>query len=256
MKKVKPLIFVVLVLIIPLLLSLQSPEKKKGLTIFMAASTTNLVEELAELYKTQNGVEIKLNSASSGVLSKQIINGAEADIFISASKKWINYLDDKVENRSIFVNNSLVLISSQNSEYQSFKENNNLFTYFDSKLSIGDPEHVPAGSYAKDVLRFYGWYNLLSSRLLLASNARSALSVVEMGEIDLGIVYKTDALISRKVKILYQFPVGSHSKINYYCAELDGDNPYKNDFYNFLLTDRRAEELYIKYGFSLKDSGN
>lgn len=255
MKKVKPLIIIAFVLIITLLLSLQSKNEQEGLTIFMAASTSNLVEELAELYKEQSGIDIKLSPASSGILANQIINGANADIFISASEKWVNYIEDKVENSSIFVNNSLVLISPRNSEYQSFKKDSNLVTYFDSKLSIGDPEHVPAGSYAKEVLIFFGWYHLINSRLLLASNARAALSVVEMGEIDLGIVYKTDALISSKVNILYQFPVESHSKINYYCAELIGDNPYKNEFYNFILTNKEAEELYIKYGFELKDTG-
>ncbi len=255
MKKVKPLISVFFVLIILLLLSLQPRNRKKGLTIFMAASTTNLVEELAEVYRATKGVEIRLNSASSGVLAIQINSGAEADIFISASKKWVTHIDDEVENRSSFIKNSLVLISSVNSEYQSFNSKNNLVTFFDSKLSIGDPEHVPAGSYAKDVLKFYGWYNQINSSLLPASNARSALSVVEMGEIDLGIVYITDALLSTKVNILYQFPGESHSEINYYCAELKGDNPYKNDFYNFLLTDKKAEKLYIKYGFSLKNSG-
>lgn len=244
MKKLIPIVLITAVLL--LLIFLQSHKKHVGLTIFMAASTTNLVQELAELYKKEKGIDINLNPASSGVLAKQIKNGAAADIFISASEKWVDYIDEEIINQSVMVKNSMVLISPIGLDET---ENSDSLTTLKTRLSIGDPAHVPAGSYAKDILQYYNLYNLLKPRFILASNVRAALSVVELGEVDLGIVYKTDALMSDKVKIIRQFPKESHKEINYYCAELRSDNPYKKDFYNFILTSDKVKELYIKHGF-------
>ncbi len=222
---------------------------KDSLRVFAAASCYNLIEEVSELYTSKTGVKVVINTASSGVLAKQIINGASADIYISASVQWVDYLTDFLVSKDSFLSNTLVLIKSKKVKDAVFTANDYLPDFFVGRLSIGDPNHVPAGSYAKEVLEYYNWYSKLKKRILPAANVRDALTMVELGEVDFGIVYKTDALISSKVDIVYEFPKDSHSPLNYYSA-LISNNFMANNFYTFLLVDSEAEKIYKNYGFS------
>lgn len=246
MKKII-LVFIIVFLILFIQL-LPKNSKQKYITVFMASSTTDLIEELSDLYTSKTGIIVKSNPASSGILAKQISNGANVDIYISASKKWVDYLDDQTIQKDFFITNSLVLISPVKNPVK-FSIGQNLPNVFTGKLSIADPGHVPAGIYAKEVLKFYGWYDTLNPRLLLASNVRAALSIVELGETNLGIVYKTDALKSKKVLIVETFPEKSHNKIEYYLGLLNSKKESK-DFYNFLLNSKEAKTIYNKYGFN------
>ena len=230
-------------------------DKKKSLTIFAAASTTDLMTDLALLFEKETGTAVKINPASSGTLAKQLKDGAPADVYISASKKWMDFIDsnDLVTESSDFLKNRLVLISHIDSPLDAFEmdKESMLPSLFSGRISIGDPAHVPAGQYAVEALSSLGWYDALVDRFLPAADVRAALSVVEFDEAEAGIVYATDAVRSDKVKVLSQFPEESHPPVLYFCALLKDSKPQGRAFYDFLLNEKAAEQVYRKYGFSL-----
>lgn len=224
-----------------------------SVTVFAAASTIDLMNDLALAFERKEGVPVKINPASSGTLARQLKTGAYADIYISASKKWMDFVDSigNVADRSSFMKNRLVLISHMDSELESFElsSESRLPSLFSGRLSIGDPAHVPAGKYAAESLKSLGWYDELEDRFLPAPDVRAALSVIEFDEAELGIVYATDAGRSDKVKVLSVFPEDSHPPILYFCARLDENNSHGKAFYGFLLNNSVAFKLYEEHGF-------
>lgn len=232
---------------------LSEGHKVKSIIVYNAASTTDVISDIAKLFTEETGILVNTNPAASGTLARQIEQGAEVDVYISASKKWITYISDLelIEKKSVFVTNSLALVSPVDSLIEPFdiSDNIKLPLIFSGRLSMGDPEFVPAGAYARDALKYYGWYSELEDRLLLAVNVRAALSVVELDEVDLGIVYSSDAKKSDKVKIISVFPEESHIPVEYYCSVVKDSSKEGELFYNFLLENKDALELYVKYGF-------
>jgi molybdate transport system substrate-binding protein len=232
-------------------------ETDTELTVFIAASTTDVITDIAGLYEEKSGISVNINPASSGTLAKQIEQGAPADVYISASEKWMEYVKglDVTEKSASLVTNRLVLIVPEESKLKtvSFDGSFSLADLFEGHLSMGDPEHVPAGKYAKEAITYYGWYENLESRILPAADVRAALSVVELSEADLGIVYETDARKSDKVRILSGFPEESHTPIQYFCALLKDSSDEAGDFYDFLLNDANAKELFKSYGFTVRN---
>ena len=227
---------------------------QESLTVFNAASTTDMITDLGRIFFEKTGIEIRSNPASSGTLAKQLEQGADADLYISASKKWMKYVQDLglPAQSSSFVRNSLVLIApaSADRETVEISEDTDLPSLFSGRISIGDPAHVPAGAYAAEALEYYGWLDDLEDRIQPAADVRGALLVVEMGEAELGIVYKTDALKSGGVSVVGEFPAESHKQIEYFCAVLENAPPAAAEFYEFLLTGDEAAAVYRKYGFS------
>lgn len=251
----KNLIYFVSILL--LLSSCQSSKSKQSqqVSVFCAASLTDVVSEITSDFESETNTIVNLNLASSGTLARQIENGAQADVFISANKKWLDYLvqEGKADGESAkrIAGNEMVLIAPANSKLHSFKFSNtiNLPDLFEGRLSIGDPAHVPAGSYAMQILENLHCKNELESRFLPAKDARSALMVVELGEVDVGIVYKTDALKSDKVKILTEFPDSLHQPVGYYMALIKGSvNEHALELYNYIVSEK-ALRVWEKYGF-------
>ncbi|MFV0592374.1 MAG: molybdate ABC transporter substrate-binding protein [Draconibacterium sp.] len=248
----------VIYLIILLLLAGCGPRKPAGkqeLLVFCAASLTDVVSDLSATFEKDTQTKVKLNLASSGTLARQIDNGARPDLFISANKKWLDYLvetgnaDSALAKR--IAGNQMVLVAPTNSALQvfQFSEEINLPDLFDGRLSIGDPQHVPAGAYAKQILVNLGCEKKLEPRFLPAKDVRSALMVVELGEVEAGIVYKTDALKSEKVKILAEFPDSLHTPVNYYMAIVKGSqNENSLQLYNYIVSEK-ALPVWEKYGF-------
>ncbi len=239
-----------LIVIITILLGMPlfSANPKNGehmeLVVFLAASSTGLMEDISILYQEETGIKLLLNPASSGSLAKQITSGAEADIFISASVDWIEYLKKDLVSSSSFVSNDLVIITRSDSSYEDFTLD------FKGKLVMGDPDHVPGGKYAKEALESLGWFSVLKDKFILASDIRAALKIVEIGEADFGIVFKTDQIASSKVRSVYTFPLNSHKPIYYYIG-LVTKKQSARDFYSFMLSNPRAKKVYINHGFSV-----
>ncbi len=229
-------------------------EAQGEVMVFAAASLTDVLSEIVTLYQKENAVKIKLNLASSGTLARQIEQGGEADIFLSASKSWADYVDSlgfiKQKLRTDIAANELVLIVPLNSQLDSLNINNEtdfVSLLGQSRLSIGDPSHVPAGRYAKQSLDYLNVYNGLKDKLLPSKDVRSALMMVELGEAPLGIVYRTDAMKSKKVKIAGTFPEETHKPI-VYVAGVCNAKLAAIDFYEFLNSDETLM-IWQKFGF-------
>jgi len=226
-------------------------------TVFAAASTTNAINDIGKIFAEKGLGKIVSSYASSSTLAKQIENGAPANLFISADEPWMNYLEERklLEPGSRFdlLGNKLVLIAPSDSSTGKV----DIGLKFDlakllgnGKLAVGDPDHVPAGKYAKAALQKLGIWNEMESKLARAADVRGALTLVERGETPFGIVYATDAAIAPKVKVVGVFPADTHPKIVYPAALIAGKaTPVAKGFIEFLKTPA-AKAVFEKYGFS------
>lgn len=250
-----------LVLVFMLMISIGGTSKLEGamkeeLIIFAAASTTNVMQEVVHKFEIDHECKLKLVLASSSTLAKQIANGAPSDIYISANKYWMDYLEKRKvfssKDRFDFLSNRIVFISPKGSPLTELPVDPKLdlgLYLKEGRLSMGDPLHVPVGIYAKQAFKSLGIWNKIKKRIAPARDVRAALSLVEQGEVSLGVVYATDAAISSKVKIVGWFPENSHSPILYPAAMIQKSNLATN-FLNYLRSsDSRA--IFIKYGFKV-----
>jgi len=198
-------------------------EANATLTVFAAASATDVLTALAKQYEAKHPVKVRLSFASSSVLARQIEQDAPCDIFLSADQKWMDYVAEKhrirAESRKDIVGNRLVLVTPANKPLTiKLEKGADLAGAFTGRLAIGDPDHVPAGTYAKEALQNLGSWAALKDRLAPTENVRAALKLVELGEVDAGIVYLSDAKSSAKVAVAGQFPANSHHAIRYPAA--------------------------------------
>jgi len=232
--------------------------EEKSITVFAAASLTNVMEEAGRLYREKTGTEVKLNSASSSTLARQIESGARADLFFSASVRWMSYLTERdladPSRVADLARGELVLIIPAGSEPPEirFEPGFLVGAAFQGRLSLGDPAHVPAGQYAAEALKSLGWYDSLAPRFLPAADVRAALMAVESGEISLGIVYSTDAAVSPAVEVLAAFPRELYPPVLYQGAVLPGAGPAAEGFMAF-LEGPEGRAILEKYGFGIPE---
>ncbi len=241
------------------LFSLCNLTQAETVKVYAAASLTNAISDIAVIYEKQHPqTDIVPVFGASSALAKQIEAGAKSDLFFSADVDWMNYLIKKQiidENKSkALLLNQLVLISPKNLNI-AFKAqpNFNFAQSFKGYVCTGQMESVPAGKYAKQSLIKLNWLDSLKGRIVGTDDVRSALAFVERGECDVGIVYKTDALISKKVKVIGRFPENSHHPILYPLAltqqgEKNGDAV---QFEKFVKSSPQAKIIFQKYGFSI-----
>lgn len=237
-----------------------APAAEPDVVVFAAASTTNAITEIGKRYKTRRLGHITPSFASSSTLAKQIANGAPADVYLSANKKWMDFLEEKdaVAKASRFdlLGNRIVLIAPLQSSIQAVQVKQGLdlaaLLGGEGRLSMGDPDHVPAGMYGKMALQTLGLWQQVANRLAPMKDVRAALVLVERAEAPLGLVYTTDAAISKKVCVVGTFPVESHPPIVYPVAAVSGG---KTDatarFLNFLKTPA-ARAVFAAYGFEVR----
>ena len=192
--------------------------------VFAAASTKDAITDIANDFAAAGKGKVVTSFGSSGDLAKQIENGAPASIFISADSKWADYLDKKnllvLGSRSNLLGNHLVLIAPADSTMTiDLKPGAPLAAALgDGKLALADPESVPAGRYGKASLTKLGIWDSVQSHVVGAKDVRATLALVELGEAPAGIVYATDAALSKKVKVVAVFPDDSHPPIVYPVA--------------------------------------
>lgn len=237
-------------------LEINKTETAVNLTISVAASLTEAMQAIAPLYQQQDrGVSINYNFASSGSLQRQIEQGAPVDVFISAAPKQMDALQSKgllLDNsRKNLLHNAIVLIVPENSTTISDFED--LTSASVKTLSIGEPESVPAGKYAREVLSALQLYDRLTSKMIFAKNVRQVLAYVESQNVEAGIVYQTDARLSERVKIVAVAPEDSHAPVIYPVAVIkDSQHPeVAKEFIEFLLSDA-AGRVFKTYGFALE----
>jgi molybdate transport system substrate-binding protein len=229
---------------------------QEKITVYAASSMTNAVNELIAAYQSTQPLDIVPVYAGSSALARQIEQGAPADIFISANDNWVTHLLNKnivaSDKVTLLAGNQLVLIAPQSSKLNSLAVND-VAAWLDalngSRLAIGNTMAVPVGIYAKEALEKLKVWPSLTPMLAQTNNVRLALALVERQEAALGIVYKTDALMSNKVKVVHEFDSSLHSAIHYPLVQLT-ERDTVNQFMIFLRSDQ-AKSILQNYGFSV-----
>ena len=229
----------------------------QDLTVFAAASLKEALDEAAQQFRRADGRKTVVSYAASPALAKQIENGAPADIFISADRDWMDYVEQrtliKPGTRANLLRNRLVLIAPADSKVQlEIKPGFPLEKLLgDGKLSMADPDSVPAGKYGKAALEKLGVWSSVERKVVRADNVRTALIFVARGEAPLGIVYQTDAYAEKKVRIVARFPQDTYPAIIYPIAVVASSrNAAAPVFVNYLKSGE-ARAIFEKYGFSM-----
>jgi molybdate transport system substrate-binding protein len=225
-----------------------------SLVVFGAASLTNVLQDIGAEYKRQSGREVSFSFAASSALARQIEAGTRADVFFSADEDWADYLQSRKlidpQSRHDIVKNHLVLIAPASSDIRL-----KIAPHFalaaalgKERLAIGDPGSVPAGRYARAALTNLGVWSEVSAHLVPAEDVRSALAYVARGETPLGIVYETDALVEKRVRIVDTFPEDSHAPITYPVALVSTAKAGAGRFVGY-MKGPEGRAAFAKYGF-------
>lgn len=228
------------------------------ITVFAAASLTDALQEIDRDYTRDTGTPVRESFAASSTLARQIEAGAPAQIFVSADTKWMDYLAGKglIAAQVPLLSNDLALVAPAQAPIGPHSIDRR-FDWLrllgpEGRLAVGDPDHVPAGIYAREALQNLGAWNDVEPRLARAEDVRGALAFVERADAPLGIVYVTDARISTKVKIVGVFPASSHSPIVYPAAIVKGaDSPVVQNYYGYLRGET-ARSVFVRYGFRVR----
>ena len=226
--------------------------------VFAASSLTDVLKTVGDAYAAKGHPAPVFNFAASSELARQIEQGADADMFLSADEQWMDYLAGKnlidPATRASLLTNKLVLVAPADKPIQiEIKDGMNLKAALKGgKLVIANPDSVPAGKYAKEALEHFKAWAGVEKETARAENVRAALRFVETGEAGAGIVYATDAKASGdKVAIAGEFPAGSHTPITYPAAIVAGkaEGPAKG--FREFLTSPEAKSAFEEAGFGI-----
>lgn len=226
-----------------------------NVTVFAAASLTESLREIATAYAKLSGDTIVFNFAASGPLLRQIEAGAPADIFFAADEAKMNDAENKdllvKSTRRSLLSNLLVVVATSDSTL-TLAAPKDLALPAVTRVALGDPETVPAGSYAKAWLTKFGQWTAVEKKVVPCESVRAVLAAVESGNVDAGIVYKTDAAISSKVKVAYEVSAADGPQISYPLALLKG-SPQPAAARKFLdyLAGQEAAKVFTRQGFIL-----
>ncbi|MEO8276369.1 MAG: molybdate ABC transporter substrate-binding protein [Thermoanaerobaculia bacterium] len=193
--------------------------------IFAAASLTNVLQELAPAYEIQSGDHLVFNFAASSTLERQIEEGAPADIFFSADEARMDSLQRRgdliVETRRSLLSNNLVIVVAAEGGAKVVAPRD-LASKSVKVLALAEPQSVPAGIYAREYLTGLGLWRGVIDKVVPTENVRAALAAVESGNADAAIVYRSDAAVSKKVRVVFEVPTSEGPKISYPVAVLKG----------------------------------
>lgn len=232
-----------------------SSSTRQSLTVFSAASLTQVVDALCANFTTETGVTVRTSYASSATLARQILAGAPADLYVSANPQWMNALEERgllaPGTRRILARNRLAIVApSRSRRVVKLTREGDPNLALPGKVALGDPDHVPAGMYAKEALRTLGWWSTVAPRIVAAMDVRAALALVETAEVDSGIVYVSDAAQSGSVVTLVEIPETLHSPIEYPVALLNHHHPAAKPLLDLLVSDQ-ARRALRSAGFSV-----
>jgi molybdate transport system substrate-binding protein len=243
-----------LVLILSVAHSTQSQSKPAEITVSAAASLKDALNDITLAFdKTNPQITVHLNLGASGTLLQQIEQGAPVDVFISAAPDQMDTLGKeqmlRANTRKDLVRNTIVLIvPAGTAQVAAFADLINPSVKF---LAIGEPQTVPAGKYAQQVLTHYGIYDTLKPKLVLGKDVRSVLTYVATGNADAGIVYSTDAKTTSQVRVAATAPENSHDPVIYPVAVLeDSKSPEAAKLFEDFLFSAEAQSIFPKYGFT------
>jgi molybdate transport system substrate-binding protein len=218
------------------------------LLVFAAASLSDVTTAMAERFTAETGEAVTLSFGSSSTLARQIEAGAPADVYLSANREWVEHVREFAgygEAMKLF-SNALVIVSPAGADVLVALEDLP-DALGDQRLAVGDPEHVPAGQYAREAMQAAGVWVALESRLAPAEDARTALRLVEHGAVPYGIVYRTDALAGNAA-IAGEIDPALHTPVTYYLALPGEPKPEAAAFAGF-VTSGAADDEITRFGF-------
>jgi|TARA_B100000315_G_scaffold228709_1_gene237714 molybdate transport system substrate-binding protein len=226
--------------------------------IFAAASTAGAVNEITAMYGASAQTQVAASFAASSTLARQIENGAPADVFLSANSHWMDHLDRAQllapGTRRDLLGNRLVLIAPIGGPAETVLSGDLPIAALlgDGLLALGDPDHVPAGQYARAALSSLGLWGAVARKIAPMLDVRAALAMVARGEVPLGVVYRTDARASPDVRIIAMFPETSHHPIVYPVAVVAGRAGEEALAFHDYLASPAAGAVFAKHGFSVR----
>jgi molybdate transport system substrate-binding protein len=221
--------------------------------VLTAASAEDALREVGDLFTREHGTEVRLSAGASSRLAAQIAHDAPGDLFLSASEEWADSVRKQgyAEQSCLLLGNALVLIAPRGNPARVGRPED-LTGPAVKRLALAGSA-VPAGAYARQALKKLGLLDALEAqrRVVSGDDVRAALAYVERGEVEAGVVYATDARITDKVEVVYQFPESSHDPIRYPLVLLKAgrDREPARQFYNYLRSPQ-AVEVFRKYGFT------
>ena len=253
--RMKPPVLCLLLLIGPFWPSALRAEE---LLVFAAASLTESLQESAKAFETETGIHVVFNLGGSGLLARQIEQGGPADLFFSAEEARMDVLERGgwllERTRRTRLANSLVVVVPQDSRLQ-LSSAASLTNAVVRRLALADTQTVPAGMYARSYLESIQLWTALEARVLPAESVRAALAAVESGNADAGIVYKTDAAISKKVRVALEIPSTEGPAIRYPMAVIRTTrHPETARRLLEHLGSDRTGEIFLHHGFQVLPS--
>lgn len=228
-------------------------DRNSELVISAAASMQKVLEEIRTLYNQQYPeAKVVFNFGSSGSLQRQIEQGAPVDIFISAASQQMNSLSNKqliiAKTRQNLVKNQMVLVVPKNSQaIDSFAD---LTHHSVGQIALGEPKSVPAGQYAQEILNSLNIVDVVNSKAVYGKDVRQVFNYVATGNTDAGIVYRTDALNTERVKTIDVAPETTYSSIVYPVAIVRESQNIQaaRQLLQFLFS-AEAQAVFQRHGF-------
>jgi molybdate transport system substrate-binding protein len=234
-----------------LLLAVSMSLRGEDITVFAAASLTDALKNVAAAYEKASGDRVVLNLGASSLLARQIREGAPADVFVSADEAQMDGLEKAgllvPGSRRALLSNTLVIVvaSDGGARVESPEDLKSVKT-----LALAEPKVVPAGVYAKQYLEKLGLWDALAAKIIPTENVRACLAAVESGNADAGIVYRTDALVSKKVRIAWSVPAGEGPRISYPVAIVkDSARVGAAQRFASYLGSEPARDAFARHGF-------
>jgi molybdate transport system substrate-binding protein len=221
----------------------QCPDRP--LTIFAAASLTDVTGDIAGAYRNDTGCKAVVSTAGTSTLARQIAEGAPADIFLSANLAWVSWLTNKNPDLAVgppvtFAHNRLVVVGKD--------QTGDLAELLSRRFAMGDPAHVPAGIYAKAALETIGIWSDVSYNAVFTENVRVALSLAARGDVGAAIVYATDARLVPGLAVAWRFDPELHPEIAYQAVLLKGSGEAGQRFMD-ILAGSEGRKILTGYGF-------
>jgi len=223
------------------------------LTVYAAASLTDAMNEISAVYEKESGDKLEFNFGASSTLARQIEEGAPADLFLSADEAKMDALEKKglllTGTRRSLLSNLLVIVVAADANTVP-KSASDLAKPEFKKIALAEPQTVPAGIYAREYLQKLGLWDTVKAKVVPTENVRAALSAVESGNVEAGFVYKTDSLISKKVKVALEISAAEGPKISYPIAVVrSSKEPDRAKKFAEYLTGPAARQVFEKFGF-------
>jgi len=233
--------------------TLALPARADEILVAAAASLTDALREIGRSYESNSKNKVNFTFGSSSMLAQQIEEGAPADIFLSADLAQMDYLDrhGRLEpgTRRNLLSNQLVIVVPADSRL-AIASPRDLLGPEVKRIALAEPGSVPAGVYSAAYLRSEGLWDKVKQKIVPVLDVRATLASVESGNVEAGFVYKTDAAISKKVRIAFEVPLDKGPRITYPMAVVK-DSKHKSaarDFMSYLLSPT-GNAVFEKYGF-------